>query len=214
MLNQLRPGKVAPRTHPERSPFSAGEWSRPLRILIDDEEVEEGESLELLRALATRPSVEVYSTRGGTPYVARIEQLNSADPDSWVGVRWRGEEFERRFVNDPAKWRAEAREMGAESEEEIEALCRRFAVADLWGEEERWDSIVTGGKVLSALRAWGGGAPLKSPELALAELGLCLRAHSDYVIDKDRGAPSRWRAASTLRRRSGSCPPIRPGGQP
>jgi hypothetical protein len=72
------------------------------------------------------------------------------------------------------------------SEEEIEALCRRLAVADLWGEEERWDSIVTGGKVLSALRAWGGGAPLKSPELALAELGLCLRAHGDYVVETGR----------------------------
>ena len=49
MLNQLRPGKVAPRTHPERSPFSAGEWSRPLRILIDDEEVEGFAGLETLQ---------------------------------------------------------------------------------------------------------------------------------------------------------------------
>jgi hypothetical protein len=187
VLNQLRPGKVAPVGHPERSPFSAGEWNRPLRILIDDEEIEEDESLKLLRALAARPSVEVYSTRGSTPYVARVERLSASNSDSWAGVRWRGEDFDRRFVNDPAEWRPEAKELGAEAEEEIEALCQRLAVADLWGAEERWDAIVTGGKLLSALRAWGGGAPLKSPELALAEVGLCLRAHGDYVVEKERG---------------------------
>jgi hypothetical protein len=185
MLNQVRPGRNASPNDPERSPFSAGAFNRPLRLLIDDEEVGEGGALELLRALATRPSVEVYSTQGSTPYEARVEQLNVADPDSWAAVRWRGEDFDRRFVCDPGIWREDALEAGLESPEAIEALCRRLAIVDFWDEDD-CDSIVTGGKMLSALRG-AGGAPLKSPEMALAELGLCLRAHGDYVVVKEPG---------------------------
>jgi hypothetical protein len=185
VLNQLRPGRVAPTNHPERSPFSADEWSRPLRLLIDDDEVEGDASLELLRAMATRPSVEVYSTQGSTLYEARVEQLNASDPGSWAAVLRRGEDFDRCFVNDPVLWQDVARESGVESAEAIEALCRRLAIVDYWGSED-CDTIVTGGKLLSALRG-AGGAPLKSPETALAELGLCLRAHGDYVVVDEPG---------------------------
>lgn len=200
MLNQLGPRRVAPPNHPERSPFSAGEWNRPLRLLIDDEEVAEDESLRLLLALATRPTVEVYSTQGSTPYEARIEQLSASDPNSWSAVLKRGEDFLQRFVNDPALWREAARDSAAESEEAIDALCRRLAIVDFWGGGE-CDSIVTGGKTLSALRG-AGGAPLKSPEMALAELGLCLRANGDYVVVAGPGGtvsmPSSFHVAAAV----------------
>lgn len=113
MLNQVRPGRNASPSDPELSPFSAGDWNRPLRLLIDDDEVEANASLELLRSLATRPSVEVYSARGSTPYEARVEQLSADDPGSWAAVRWRGEDFDRRFVNDPSIWLEAACESGA-----------------------------------------------------------------------------------------------------
>jgi hypothetical protein len=185
VLNLIRPGRAASSTGPERNPFCAGAWNRPLRLLIDDEEVEEDESLRLLRALSTRPSAEVYSTQASTPYEARVELLNSSDPNSWAAVLWRGEDFDRRFVNDPERWRELASASGAGSEEAIDALCRRLAILEFWGEDQ-CDSIVTGGKLLSALRG-AGGAPLKSPRMALAELGLCLRANGDYVVVKEPG---------------------------
>lgn len=186
MLNQLKPGQVAPTNHPERSPFSAGEWNRPLRLLIDDEEVGDCVELGLLRDLATRPAIEVYSTAGSTPYRARIEQLDGGNPDSWAAVLQRREDFERTFVSDPSVWQKAAEAAGARSAETIERTCQRLALASFWTNPE-CDAVVTGGKLLSRLPAGGGFPPLKSPPLALAEVGLCLRAHGDYVVEHGHG---------------------------
>ena len=182
MLNQLRPGRAAPE-HPELSPFSADDWNRPLRFLIDDDEVDDCEALDLLRSLATRPSVEVYSTGGSTPYHASVKQMSESNPDSWMACLERGEDFNRVFVRSPVSLREDAEEMAARLGQSIESICSRMAIGGHWAEDGH-DAIVTGGRLFSEL--WGTGISLKSPELALSELGLCLRAHGDFVVESGK----------------------------
>lgn len=179
MLNQLRPGRAAPE-HPELSPFSADDWNRPLRLLIDDEEVDDCEALNLLRSLATRPSVEVYSTAGSTPYHASVKQMNESNPDSWMACLERGEAFNRVFVQSPASLREDAEAFAVRLGQPVDSICSRLAIGRHWAEDGH-DAIVTAGGLFS--ESWGTGISLKSPELALSELGLCLRAHGDYVVE-------------------------------
>lgn len=182
MLNQLRPpGRAAPE-HPELSPFSANGWNRPLRFLIDDDEVEDCEALDLLRSLATRPSVEVYSTTGSTPYHASVKQMSESNPDSWMACLERGEDFTRTFVPSPGSLREDAEAIAAQLGQPVDSICGRLAIGRYWAEDGH-DAIVTAGALFSELFGWGTGISLKSPELALSELGLCLRAHGDYVVE-------------------------------
>jgi hypothetical protein len=181
MLNQLWPGSAAPE-HPELSPFSAGDWNRPLRLLIDDDELDDCETLDLLRSLATRPSVEVYSTAGSTPYHASVKQMSESNSDSWMACLERGEDFNRVFVQSPVSLREDAEAIAARLGQPVDLICSRLAIGIHWAEDGR-DGIVTAGELFSELTGWGIGTSLISPELALSELGLCLRAHGDYVVE-------------------------------
>ena len=181
MLNQLGPSRAAP-DHPELSPFSAENWNRPLRLLIDDDEVESCDALDLLRILATRPSVEVYSTEGSTPYRASVKQMSESNADSWMACLERGEAFKRVFVESPVSMRADAEAIAVRLGQPVDSICSRLAIGRYWAEDGH-DAIVTTGALFSDLIGWGIGVLLKSPGLALSELGLCLRAHGDYVVE-------------------------------
>lgn len=181
MLNQLGPSRASP-GHPELSPFSADSWNRPLRLLIDDDEVDACEALDLLRCFATRPPVEVYSTEGSTPYRASVKQMSESNPDSWMACLERGENFNRVFVQSPASLREDAEAIAVRLGQPVDSICSRLAIGRHWAEDGR-DSIVTTGGLFSEMIGWHIGVSLKSPELALSELGLCLRAHGDYVVE-------------------------------
>jgi hypothetical protein len=185
MLNQLWQRKGPISTYDKgASPFAAPPWNRPMRLLIEDEAVSDSAALSLLRALATQPEVEIYSTEGSTPYRA-FAKPNQPEAERAVAMLDRGNDvWEQPFIYGLEPLQRQAAEIAESLGEPVEAIWDRMVLADLWV-KDGYDSIVTEGPLMSEAWRVGIRPSAQLPATALGEVGLCLRANGNYIVIKD-----------------------------
>jgi hypothetical protein len=155
---------------------------RSLRIVVDHEHARAGPALDLLRAFARRPGLEIYSTEPAAP--RRIEFGANHVPHDAIEVRYVLPEGSRSAALYAAtSWerhaRVEAEETGLDLIEIHKGLLLAQAAA-----RHQVDALVTSTPIL-AMPRWSGharNAHLTTPEEACALVGLFLRAHNDFTV--------------------------------
>ena len=182
MLNVNAHWRIVSRS--DRSPFAAGEHSRPLRIVVDDLTVADDEALALMRSFSERPTVEIASTRPGASRRVVFGELNDYDlvpveyilPDGgfntavFAGHSWK-------------EWAERAAQEHQLSEKEA---FRELVLAQFCARDDV-DALITGSAVLQ-LPMWrkhAESANVQSATAAVALLGLHLRANRDFTVRVD-----------------------------
>jgi len=170
---------------PDRDPFMHGPQGRLLRLVADDESIEDSPAERLLEQLGHRPSARVHWTRRPASTRATLKPL-VRERDYVPALIEDGEDAIETAI--PAASHISersatfAREHGV-ARDDVERLLQLATLGRTWN---RIDAIVVGSTLLS-------GPPLdrlllpqcQTPAEALALLGLNLRAHGDFAVSRE-----------------------------
>jgi hypothetical protein len=176
-----------PPTAGDLSPFGAGQFGRPLRIVVDSESMAPSPALELLQAFSGRPGVEVFTTDLMSD--RRIEFGREDSQRDAVDVRYISPGGETTLVAPAAgSLRTHARMAATEYDLE-EQECWRALLLVRVARRHQLDAVVSGAPVLST-SMWTNSARAAgviTAESACALLGLFLRAHNDFTVQTQGG---------------------------
>jgi hypothetical protein len=162
----------------------AGEWGRPLRLIIDHPSLAHDPSLRLLDALTGRSDAQLFSTdvtRAWHVEISPEANHNQALMVSFVEADGGGRDC---AVWAPP-WRPQAEQTVAEHGGDVEETYRALVLAQACSMHDV-DGFVT--SFPFAERGWGSfakKAQVRDAREAAALLGLYLRAHGDFTVHQE-----------------------------
>jgi hypothetical protein len=164
------------------TPFGAGEYGRPLRIVVDEDALAPSDALSLLWSFSEQPTAEIYGTKSGRSRRVKVADTALEEGDSiWVDYELpTGRGVRRalwvRWISEAASMTAN--EFGVDPDESRRSLLLAHACAT-----HPVDAFVTESPTLR-LDYWRNlrtKAHVMGPVQAIALLGLHLRAHERAV---------------------------------
>lgn len=181
MLNVPAAWRIPP-SFLDLSPFGAGEYGRPLRIIVDDETVKGSTATDLLLAFGSRAGLEILRTSKTAPvriaFGAEIPGRDALAVDYVAGDGSRS-----MALASMGGWRDHARtaadEYGLDEDEALRGLLLAQA-----SRVHQIDALISASPVL-ATPMWtrfAREAGWMSAEQACSLTGLFLRAHHDYTV--------------------------------
>ena len=180
MLNVPAAWRIKPSGR-DLSPWGAGEYGRPLRIVIDDETTPSSTARTLLERFVGHRGVEIYSTRPTAAW--RVEIGDQPNANNALKVR---------YIDPKTEWWGAlaasdglveyAKHLEADHGLPVEATVRVLRL-EAAASRHGLDAVVTGLDIPNVQRRARPGLPLDltNAESACSVLGLYLRAHNDLI---------------------------------
>jgi len=168
----------------ERSPWAADDAGRHLRIVIDDETLEESKALHLLTNLVSKPTVDVFHTAASAPH--RVEFGAGRGEGNFVARYVTPTETRELGLSNSKSWDDHAETESAETGIDAGEARRGLRLGQTASRHDV-DILVTGTPVLTSPRfkTFASDANVQTSEQACATAGLYLRAHGDFSISSD-----------------------------
>jgi len=168
----------------ESSAFMAGDWSRPLRLIIDHASLPDDPSLRLLDAFAGHADAKLFSTDGRrachvaiSPHPNRNQALTVSFVEPDGGGRDCGV--------SAAPWRPNAEQTVAEYGGDVDATYRALVLAQTCATHDLDGFVTTFPFAQRGWRSFTTKAHVQDARGAAALLGLYLRAHGDFTIQQE-----------------------------